>query len=527
MAQQSLFGASSDSTAQPAEGSHKLGAFLAKCLEVGNACKYFENPIIVHHYDADGISTGSVVALALKRLGKPFGIKVAKRIDEETIARIAEAGRPAIFCDLGSGALSKIMQKFEPSKFAVIDHHELDATVGDIERQKVYEANQLSFGFDGPTDASASTVAYLCFRGEPEETRKRLSELAIVGAIGDMQDASGVGLHSLNRIVLDDAMALGSVNRTKDLRVFGRVSRTLVNFLSYCTEPFLPGLTGNEKACAQFLQKHGIPLFEGEELEGGTSAEGAGGARAAGAAAGAKTAHAEREVAGEKKKWLHYYDLPLEKRVDLASAIVEYAYASGLEEHAIRAMIGEVYLFPNEKQNTEAYDAYEFSTTLNACGRHDLPENGVKLCLGEDENALAEARTVLELHRRMIRNGIFFARKRVNDFGSFYFLDGRGEISDTVIGTVAGEFLGSGLVKRDKPILAFSLDEKGDVKVSGRGTKELLEKGLDLNQLMRQATAGFGLGGGHKIAAGASILQKGRESEFLMRAKEILKKQIG
>ncbi len=518
MAQQSLFGAAPDVPAQPAEGGSNTDAFLAKCLEVGNACKAFENPIIVHHYDADGISTGSVVALALKRLGKPFDMHVAKRIDEETIARIAEAGRPAIFCDLGSGALSKIMQKFESSKFAVIDHHELDATVGEIERQKISEANQLAFGFDGPTDASASTVAYLCFRAESEETRKRLSELAIVGAIGDMQDASGVGLHSLNRIVLDDAMALGSVNRTKDLRVFGRVSRTLVNFLSYCTEPFLPGLTGNEKACAQFLQKHGIPLVEGEELPEADRALGA---------AGAKTSHAERDVGGEKKKWLHYYDLPLEKRVDLASAIVEYAYASGLEEHAIRAMIGEVYLFPNEKQNTEAYDAYEFSTTLNACGRHDLPENGVKLCLGEDENALAEARTVLELHRRMIRNGIFFARKRVNDFGSFYFLDGRGEISDTVIGTVAGEFLGSGLVKRDKPILAFSLDEKGDVKVSGRGTKELLEKGLDLNQLMRKATEGFGLGGGHKIAAGASILQKGKETEFLMRAKEILKKQIG
>ncbi len=335
-----------------------------------------------------------------------------------------------------------------------------------------------------------------------------------------MQDSRGAGLQSLNRIVLEDALAMNAVTRNKDLRIFGRVSRTLVNFLSYCTEPFLPGLTGNEKACAAFLQKHGIPLWQEPSAIGAD-----GDSSAQGVAEG--PAVKEREIDGEKKKWLHYYGLPLEKRVELASGLVEYAYGQGIDEQAIKQMIGEVYLFPLELENTEAYDAYEFSTTLNACGRHDLAMQGVKLCLGEDASALEDARKVLELHRRMIRNGIFFARKRVNDFGSFYFLDARGEISDTVIGTVAGEFLGSGLVARDKPILAFSLDERGDVKVSGRGTKELLERGLDLNELMREATKGIGIGGGHKAASGASITQKGMESEFLKRCKEVLKRQLG
>ncbi len=513
-----------------AEGAESL--FLSKCLDVGAACKAFGNCVIVHHYDADGIATGSIVALALKNAGVSFEMMVAKRLDEDAIAKAKAFGVPAVFCDLGSGALSKILQKFDSSRFAIIDHHELDPAVGSIEREKVWEANNVAFGFNGPADASASTVAYLCFRNDNEGVRKRLSELAIVGAVGDMQDSRGAGLQALNRIVLDDGLAMNAVTRTNDLRIFGRVSRTLVNFLSYCTEPFLPGLTGNEKACAAFLQKHGIPLWQearASEAVGDSSAQGVRGenetaerGREAGMAA-----PKEKEIEGEKRKWLHYYGLSLEKRTELASGLVEYAYGQGIEEQAIKQMIGEVYLFPNEKENTEIYDAYEFSTTLNACGRHDLPVQGVKLCMGEDALALEDARKVLELHRRMIRNGIFFTRKRVNDFGSFYFLDARGEISDTVIGTVAGEFLGSGLVKRDKPILAFSLDERGDVKVSGRGTKELLERGLDLNKLMREATKDIGIGGGHAIAAGASITVRGMESEFLKRCKEVLKRQLG
>ncbi len=149
-----------------AEGAENL--FLSKCLEVGAACKAFGNCVIVHHYDADGIATGSIVALALKNAGVSFEMKVVKRLDEETIARIAGHERPAVFCVLGSGALSKILQKFDSSRFAIMDHHELDPAVGAIEREKVWEANNVAFGFNGPVDASASTVAYLCFRNDGE-----------------------------------------------------------------------------------------------------------------------------------------------------------------------------------------------------------------------------------------------------------------------------------------------------------------------------------------------------------------------
>ena len=65
------------------------------------------------------------------------------------------------------------------------------------------------------------------------------------------------------------------------------------------------------------------------------------------------------------------------------------------------------------------------------------------------------------------------------------------------------------------PLIGFADTENGEVKVSARGTQELVEKGLDLSlALSKTATALDGVGGGHKIAAGATI-PKGKEKEFL------------
>jgi RecJ-like exonuclease len=67
---------------------------------------------------------------------------------------------------------------------------------------------------------------------------------------------------------------------------------------------------------------------------------------------------------------------------------------------------------------------------------------------------------------------------------------------------------------RDKPTLALA--EIGDeIKVSSRGTFELLEKGVDLAAALRECGQKVGgVGGGHRIASGATV-PKGREKEFL------------
>ena len=60
------------------------------------------------------------------------------------------------------------------------------------------------------------------------------------------------------------------------------------------------------------------------------------------------------------------------------------------------------------------------------------------------------------------------------------------------------------------------------IKVSARGTEELIEKGLNLSLAMKKAASELnGIGGGHNIAAGATI-PKGKEEEFL----DLLEKEI-
>jgi RecJ-like exonuclease len=46
----------------------------------------------------------------------------------------------------------------------------------------------------------------------------------------------------------------------------------------------------------------------------------------------------------------------------------------------------------------------------------------------------------------------------------------------------------------------------GDVKASARGNQRMVERGLDLSKAMRQAAESVGgTGGGHNVAAGATI----------------------
>ena len=479
--------------------------FYSHCASVGKRILALQNPVIAHHYDADGLSSGSIVCRAFRLLQLPYEEITFRKLDDAAIDRVAASGKPAVFVDFGSGQYRKIIAKISQEKVFIIDHHQLDCPV--VERDLDHEANCELFGLSGSDEACAASTAYFCFCNLQDYL---INELAVVGMVGDMQDKDA--LSPTNRKVVDDGVKNGFVRVEKDLRMFGRVSRTLVGFISFCTEPYLPGLSGNDKACALFLHDLGIPLFREEKSE-------------------ANADHTMTTETGEsvsRKVWLHYYDLAVEDRKKLASALIEFCFAHKVEPSAVKKMVGDVYLFPKEKENTELFDAYEHSTVLNACGRHGQEKLGVSVCLRE-LGSIEAAASLVTLHRTQIRNGLMYARGHVSDYGAFYFLDGRGHIEDSVVGIVCGGYLSSGFVKPTKPMIGFSLEEGGDIKISGRATDELVRKGIDLNVVMREATAGIGYGGGHAIAAGAAILKehaKDGERKFLIAAKGIIERQM-
>jgi len=76
------------------------------------------------------------------------------------------------------------------------------------------------------------------------------------------------------------------------------------------------------------------------------------------------------------------------------------------------------------------------------------------------------------------------------------------------------------------PIIGFADKGNNEVKASARGTQDLIDKGLDLSAAMGKTAKQLdGVGGGHNIAAGATI-PKGKEEEFLDLLEQEIKTQL-
>jgi RecJ-like exonuclease len=81
-------------------------------------------------------------------------------------------------------------------------------------------------------------------------------------------------------------------------------------------------------------------------------------------------------------------------------------------------------------------------------------------------------------------------------------------------------------VNNSLPLIGFAQTENGEVKVSARTTQTMVDKGVDLSSALKKAAiVVHGVGGGHRIAAGATI-PKGKEEEFLEVVDQEIKHQL-
>jgi len=430
--------------------SEKFEEFLLLCQQACDYASKMQNPLIIHHYDADGISSGAIVSLWFEKQKKPYRRIWVKKLDPAFIKSISNEEN-LIFVDLGSS--SKFLEDLK-NNVLIIDHHQ-------IECKAHFQVNPHLFGFDGGKEISSSGCAFFTFGKD--------SDLGIVGAIGDMQK-----FISLNKKMLDILINQGFVEVSVDLLLFGKKSRPLIQLLAYADEPYLPGLTGHEDECAKFLFDLGIELKKGD-------------------------------------KWRTYADLSYEEKKKLISGLAELLVFR-VSPQASQKLVGEVYTLLKRPYFSELSDASEFATVLNACGRNGKADLGFEVCLSK-EGAYEKAKALLAEHRKNLKEGILFAEKNIQDFGKFLFLDGRGVISDSIIGVIAGMVFPG---KKAKPILAISFDEEGNIKLSTRATAKLVSEGINLGKIVSLSTQKVGgVGGGHNIAAGGTI-PKEKLNEFLL-----------
>lgn len=283
-------------------------------------------------------------------------------------------------------------------------------------------------------------------------------------------------LVGINREILKEGAKGGNLEFKKDLTLFGKQTRPIHKLMQYSSDPYLPGLTGDEEACIEFLHSLNISFSQDERL----------------------------------RRWI---DLEIPEKQKVVSGLFQYCLKSGMPSYKIERLIGEVYVLLREKEGTEMRDASEFSTLLNATARYGHAEIGLAVCMGNREEAYEDARKLLAEHRQNLVNGLTYVKENgVVQLENIQYFDAGSEIKETIVGIIAG--MSSTLVEnRNLPIIAFAKAE-GGIKVSARGTQDLIRRGVNLSEAMSMVSAEVGgAGGGHDIAAGATI-PDGKKEEF-------------
>jgi single-stranded-DNA-specific exonuclease len=452
---------------------------LKRARECAYALEKQDEILIVSHVDADGLASAGIICSALDRIEKGYEVKIVKQLDPSVFQDISSA-EAVIFTDLGSGSLDLID---DLGPLCVIADHHQPAGRSDT----ALHLNPHLFGFNGATDLSGSGATYLIARALGENADR--SDLAVVGAVGDLQHVREGRLRGVNRLILDEAEKHAVVAAEKDLQAFGRQTRPIHKLLEYASNPYIPGITGNSDQILGFLTSLNIELQE----------------------------------EGKWKKWI---DLSSVERRTIISALIQRCLAQGMPPEIIQNLVGEVYTLLKEERGTALRDASEYATLLNATARYGFEKIGVAVCMGDREGSYRRANELLLMHRENLARGLNYVKQSgVTTLSNLQYFHAGDNILETIVGIVAGMCKNLDGVNRHLPIVGLANSEEG-VKVSARGTQTLVQRRLNLAIAMSEAANSVGgVGGGHDIAAGATI-PEGTETEFLKHLNQLVGLQL-
>lgn len=451
----------------------QMVAHATKCAE--EIQKYSEVQL-VSHIDADGITSAAIIATALERANIGYDMMFVKQLDETIVKDLANRNPElTIFTDLGSGQLEHINNY--GLNAVVSDHHRPQ---GDTE----FHLNPHLVGANGSYEISGSGTTYILATRLGDN--RDLADLAIVGCVGDLQYRKYGKLVSLNRLILESNPE--TVIPVTDISLFGKQTRPVYKMLQFSSDPYLPGLTGSEDACIDFLARTNLEFSKDE-------------------------------------RWKRWIDLSNGEKTKITSSLMQYCLQTGMSSYNIGRLVSEGYILLNEEEGTEMRDATEYSTLLNATGRYMRAEVGMKVCMGERGDVYDEAQALLNNHRKNLVDGLNYVKEHgITELSHLQYFDAGNSIPETIVGIVAGmSHFSAG--NRNLPIIAFA-DKDDGFKVSARGTQELVNRGLNLSEALAIACKELGgAGGGHDIAAGATVPFSKKE-EFISMLNSIIATQL-
>lgn len=447
--------------------------------------KKSEDIKIYTHIDCDGVTAGAILSSMLDKLDKDHNIEF---ISLDMIDDLEVENELTIFSDLGSGQDIERLSTSNSSTL-ILDHHPPIRRIDHSMRGEFIELNPHFHGIDGSYEVSGGGMSYLLARTFGFHD---LSWMGVLSAVGDMQNSFSGKMLGLNNGILNESIKKDLVESQNDLAIYGRQTRPIFVALSYFGDVKLP-ITNNKTECLMLLNKLDIPSKNG-------------------------------------RKHRPLCDLTIDEKSRLFSELVRMLsleVPSKYVRYVPKLISGDSYEFLTEKKYSPLRDASEFSTAVNACGRHKHHKVALKVLKGDRGASLDEMEHLALEHRRYLAQKMEWIRgdDRIVEMNNVQYFNGS-EIKSEVIGTIAGMILSYGDWR--KPIIGFTPigDGKDGIKVSLRCSRLLAYDGIHFGNMIRQiAKKVGGTGGGHSVACGAYI-PEGSADKFLTLFDENLKGKI-
>ncbi len=408
---------------------------------------------IISHFDTDGITSVTIMIQALKKIDRTFSVRIVKSLEEQFIFDLPK-DKITLFLDLASGSLNHIEEAGLTDVF-IIDHHEIIQQIP--ENVKIINPELHS-----KQKISSSCLTYL-FCKEIDESNREFAKLAILGMIGDTLEKN---IGKLDNGILED----GEIKKKRGLTIYPS-TRPLNRTLEFCSDPYIPEVTGNSAGVLELLRETGLNYANG--------------------------------------KCKSLIELNEEEMKKLITAIMLR------NPKTKNRIIGDIFLI---KFFNKLEDARELSAKINACSRFGESGTAIQFCM-EIPKIKERAESIHAKYRQELLSAIKFAFASTPIKGrGFLIINARNHIKDTMIGTIASILSKSSLYEEGTIInLLAYYDDK--IKISARIVGE---RGRNARELLNSIIEKIGgEAGGHEFAAGC-IIKREKEKEFL----ELLKKSL-
>jgi RecJ-like exonuclease len=456
----------------------------------------YEPIAVLTHYDSDGLAAGGAMSRFLLKSEKLFILRSTHMLSEDVLnSFFSIRAKTFLILDMGSGDLKLIYKKWKKNGgrlLIIIDHHKIQEEIPEDTRVNIL--NPELYGFDGGRIGSTSILCSLVGYYGLGEKDKYFLEIGVVGASGDMQIQNGV--EGINNFLLKLAEENGVVKKEREFVFFIHnklpVFKAIVNNLV----PYIPGFTYREDVGLNIVRKAGIKM---------------------------------RKRGGE---YITLDEISEEEKSKLLEIITKYIASLGIDELDTSSFLTDVYYLPLEKDPV-LLTAMDFSNLLSSCGRLDREDIGISIASGARGRVLEIGKSILVERKKILAKYLERAEKSLEQIdGVIYLIDFlNSDFSPKFSGTISTIFSKS-LKYKDKVIVVLSEDEEGNIKISSRAPREFVENGFDLSRVMKKLAETYGgRGGGHNIAAGASLPTTARKDvkikikEIVLEEMKVLKKK--